>query len=112
MTTTISKEIYTDFPFEEFRAPDGNYFDSWGHAKDAGYDDNQIWSIIEGQEEDGSEWFVYGPPQHFINHYGHVATKERHDHNTYYHECWRTAEEAAEVERWLEETDANPTAKP
>jgi hypothetical protein len=100
-----SNDIYERFPYEEIRQPDGNYFDSWQQAKDAGYDDDQIWSITEGEEEDGSEWWITGPPHHYVNHMGHIATKERHDHNTYYHECWRTAEEAAEIEAELEAED-------
>jgi hypothetical protein len=105
--TTIPNDIFADFPFEIFRQPNGDYFNSWEEARLAGYDDDQIWSVTEGDDEDGSEWSTYGPPHHYVNHIGHIATKERHDHNTYYHECWRTAEEAAEVERWLEEIDIN-----
>jgi hypothetical protein len=93
-TTTIQG----DFPFEEIRRPDGDYFQNWQEAKDAGYDDDQIWSVTSAEGDDGSEWSITGPPHHFINHIGHIATLERHDNNTYYEECWRTAEEAAEDE--------------
>jgi hypothetical protein len=90
--------IQGDFPYEEIRRPDGNYFRNWQEAKDAGFDDDQIWSVVSAEGDDGSEWIIIGPPHHFCNHIGHVATLERHDNNTYYEECWRTAEEAAEDE--------------
>lgn len=77
----MTHDITGDFPFDEIRAPDGNYFRSWQEAKDAGYDDDQIWSITESE----GTW-TYGPPHHYINHVGHVATLERHDGETYYHE--------------------------
>ena len=77
---------YQDFPFEEIRKDNGEYFDSWAEAKRYGWDDDQIWSItISDEDEDFSVW-SYGPPDHYVNHVGHVATKERHDNNTYYHE--------------------------
>lgn len=69
------------FPFEEIRREDGNYFDSWQEASDAGYADDQIWSVCE----DDNVW-TYGPPHHRVNHVGHIATKERHDGDTYYEE--------------------------
>ena len=68
-----------DFPYEEIRKPSGDYFDSWKDAKDAGYDDDQIWSVTECDD-----WISWGPPHHYVNHIGHVATKERHDGDTYY----------------------------
>jgi hypothetical protein len=58
----------------------------------------KIWSVTSAEGDDGSEWIITGPPHHFCNHLGHLATKERHDNNTYYEECWLTAEEAAERE--------------
>lgn len=74
---------YEEFPFEEIRQPDGNYFLSWAQAKAAGYDDDQIWSITISDDA-----FTFGPPHHYINHIGHVATLERHDNDTYYHESY------------------------
>ena len=70
-----------DFPFEEIRRPDGDYWSNWKEAKEAGYDDDQIWSVTVHDE-----CYCYGPPEHYVNHLGHVATKERHDGNTYYEE--------------------------
>ena len=95
---TPQNTIEGDFPYEEIRRPDEDYFQSWQEAKDAGYDDDQIWSVTTAEGDDGSEWIITGPPHHYVNHIGHIATLERHDNNTYYEECWRTAEEAAEEE--------------
>lgn len=77
--TTIYHD--TEFPFEEIRRADGDYFSSQHEARQAGYDDDQIWSIVEG---DGS--WTYGPPYHVVNLIGLVATSERHDGMTYYEE--------------------------
>lgn len=71
--------INAEFPFEEIRREDGNYFNSWPEAKAAGYRDDQIWSICEN---DGV--WSYGPPHHYVNHIGHIATAESHDGKTYY----------------------------
>ncbi len=68
------------FPFEEIAR-----FDSWREASDAGYPDDQIWSVTEGDSE---MWeigiFCYGPPQHYVNHLYCVVTAEKHDGETYY----------------------------
>ena len=71
--------IYDEFPFDEIRRINDDYFNSWEEAKKQGYSDDQIWSITE---DDGT--YCYGPPHHYINHIGHIATSERHDNNTYY----------------------------
>lgn len=70
-----------DFPYEEIRLPSGDYFPSWQAARDAGYQDNQIWSVCE---DNGS--YSYGPPHHIVNVLGFIATKETHDFETYYDE--------------------------
>jgi|TARA_R110002110_G_scaffold5194_1_gene26920 hypothetical protein len=74
----------TDFPFKEIRKEGGDYWLSWKEAKEAGYDDNQIWSVVDGDDD----FLIYGPPEHYVNHVGHTVTKERHDGNTYYEEKW------------------------
>jgi|TARA_R110000851_G_scaffold310594_1_gene470448 hypothetical protein len=71
----------TDFPFEEIKDKNGNYFNSVGHALKEGFDVDQIWSVTE----DGNT-FVYGPGYHQVNLIGVIATKERHDGHTYYEE--------------------------
>ena len=75
------KIIKGEFPFEEIGRESGDWFDSWQEAKEAGFDDNQIWSITEHENT-----YCYGAPQHYINHIGHIATNERHDFKTYYEE--------------------------
>jgi hypothetical protein len=69
-----------EFPFEEIAR-----FDSWQKASDAGYPDDQIWSVTEGDCEPW-QWGVYsyGPPQHYVNYLYCVVTAEKHDGETYY----------------------------
>lgn len=76
------KIIKADFPFEEIKDAEGNMFFNWGAASIAGYPDNQIWSVIEGE----NDTIVYGPPHHYVNNLGYIATAEAHDGETYYHE--------------------------
>ncbi len=75
--TTI---IQGDFPFEEIRKPSGDYFDTIAEAQAAGFDLNQIWSVV------CDEQYTIGPPHHWINLLGYIATNETHDNNTYYEE--------------------------
>ena len=77
MTTTV----FGDFPFHEYRKESGDFFDTWVEARGEGFRDNQIWSVTEHENT-----IVYGPPQHYINLLGFVATKETHDGDTYYEE--------------------------
>lgn len=71
----------SDFPYEEIRKPCGNYFNSWAEAKAAGYENKQIWSVVEYEDV-----LTYGPPHHYVNVIGFIATREHHDDNTYYEE--------------------------
>lgn len=75
---------HCDFPFEEIRRTNGDYFDTALEAAKAGYGRDQIWSVAE--HEDNSR--TLGPPHHIVNVYGYIATAERHDGETYYHETW------------------------
>lgn len=68
-----------DFPFEEIRDANGDYFNKPSDAIALGYKLDQIWSVIE---EGGT--YVYGPSYHFVNRIGFIATKETHDGDTYY----------------------------
>lgn len=70
-----------EFPFEEIRKDNGDYFLNVAEAKAAGYAENQIWSVMEA---DGC--WTYGPSHHWINVVGFIATTETHDGNTYYNE--------------------------
>ena len=77
----VMKELKQDFPFEEIRQKDGNYFNTAQQAQEAGYALNQIWSVVEVD----NTW-TYGPSHHYINVVGYIATKEKHDGETYYTE--------------------------
>ena len=74
-----------ELPYEEIRAPDGNYFDYWGDVLAAGYPENQVWCITIGDDEDGT-WFCYDSEPHFVNVIGFIATKERAYHGECYEE--------------------------
>lgn len=72
-------DYYQEFPFEEIRRPNGNYFETPEEAMRLGYKESQIWSVVEC---DGT--YTYGPPYHYINRIGYIVTKEHHDNETYY----------------------------
>ena len=74
--------IKSDFPYEEIKNSEGNMFFSWRDASIAGYPDNQIWSVVE----DDNDTITYGPPHHYVNVLGYIATAETHDGQTYYEE--------------------------
>jgi hypothetical protein len=89
--------VVENFPFEEIRAEGGNLFFSAADAHAAGFDVDQIWSVVECDEyEDDDEGdlelrtsvWVYGPSHHYVNVLGFVATHERHDGDTYFEERW------------------------
>ena len=93
LAATVSNE---DFPFEEIRTESGDYFASIEEASAAGYPSDQVWSVTE----ENNEWF-YGPPHHWINLVGYIATKEKHDHKTYYIETVSDDyDEPTEAEEW------------
>jgi len=75
------------FPFEQIHRADGNYFHTIQEAKDAGFDEDQIWSlVVSDHDEDDGATYTYGPSRHRVNLLCYVATRERHDDDTYYHE--------------------------
>lgn len=76
------KVFSEDFPFDEIRTEDGNYFDTIKEAKDAtGLSEDHIWSVIEFDDGNG---FSYGPSHHYVNLIGYTVTEEPHDGETYY----------------------------
>ena len=86
-----------EFPFEEIRDKNGDYFSTVADAKKhTGYDESHIWSVTECE----NTW-SYGPSHHYVNLIGYVVTHEAHDGNTYYEENfdWLEEEELAEAER-------------
>lgn len=85
-----------DFPFDEIRQESGDYFDSIDQARSAGYADSQIWSVCCHDDE-----WVYGPPFHWVNLIGYIATLEHHDRMTYYTEIVPdNYDEPTEAEEW------------
>ena len=79
----------TDFPYEEIRRADGNYFDSVEEALTIAKDEYNIWSVIDDEiEVDNKRYvvFTYGPSRHYVNVIGFVVTKEAHNGNTYFEE--------------------------
>lgn len=92
----MSKVFEQTFPFQELRMPTGDYYDNRTQMEHAGFIQAQMWSIVEADADDGAEYLVYGPVHHYVNILGYVATAEKHDGNTYYNECIKTAKEAAE----------------
>lgn len=98
------KDFYEEFPFTELKRPDGEYYHAPDEMLRAGFVPSQMWSIVEAEGVDGSEWYVTGPATHYCNLIGYVATAEHHDGNTYYHECIRTAEEAAKSDAYFCDT--------
>jgi hypothetical protein len=79
--TMIGTHHECEFPFEEIREVNGDYFRTRAAVKKAGFEDSQTWSVIEC---DGA--YSFGPPHHYVNLLGYIATTEHHDNNTYYHE--------------------------
>ena len=47
--------------------------------------EDQIWSVVIADTDEGYT-YSYGPCEHWIGRLGYVATKEKHDGNTYYEE--------------------------
>jgi hypothetical protein len=70
----------TEFPFEEL-----GRFDALQDALDDGFAESQVWSVVEGDEDNV---FVIGPAHHYVNRLHLIATAEHHDGETYYEENW------------------------
>lgn len=78
-------DINGEFPFDEIRSNNGDYFDSIDECRSAGYADNQIWSVAITDDAD-STTITYGPPHHIVNVEGYVCTEVEHNHHVYYHD--------------------------
>lgn len=76
-----------DFPFIELKTPTGDYYQTIEQMERAGFEPNQMWSVVEADSNDGSQWYIYGPRGHIVNRMHYVATAEYHDGETYYEEC-------------------------
>lgn len=80
-----------DFPYEEIRDKNGDYFLTLEAAKAAGHEEDNIWVVIINDaidEETGEEitHYTYTHPRHYVNKIGYVATGEarEHDDEEYY----------------------------
>tara|TARA_Y100001947_G_C10174669_1_gene233912 strand:- start:201 stop:599 length:399 start_codon:yes stop_codon:yes gene_type:complete len=82
---------YEEFPYEEIRKDSGDYFASIQEMEDAGFEESQMWSVTCADGDHGVDFYCYGPRNHWIDLVGYVATKERHDGDTYYNEPSRSA---------------------
>lgn len=98
---TASNTKKGPFPFKELRTPNGDYYDNKTEMELAGFEETQMWSVVEAAGNDGSEWLIYGPVDHYCNLIGYFATAEHHDGNTYYEEELRTAAEVAAADAYF-----------
>lgn len=103
----MSDTIFADFPFEEVKRPDGDYFYRISELEELGYIKSQIWSVVDGDEEideSGQRWcyYTFGPSHHYVNLVGYVGTQEHHDGETYY-------QESLEMEPYPEDFDDDPS---
>lgn len=114
-------QSFPDFPYEEVRSESGDGFQTFKEAKDAGFDDDQIWSVVTGddghwtKEKDGTylEWqcFTYGPANHFVNVLYYIATNERHDGQTYYEDWFDIERDAEDIAEMFEDVDIDSYIK-
>ena len=74
-----------DFPFKEIRKKSGGFFHTLEEVKALGYTEDQIWSVLIAENNEGYT-YSYGPCDYLLSRLGYVATKEKHDGNTYYEE--------------------------
>ena len=74
-----------DFPFKEIRKKSGDFFHTLEEVKALGYTEDQIWSVLIAENNEGYT-YSYGPCDYLLSRLGYVATKEKHDGNTYYEE--------------------------
>lgn len=80
MTDTVYED--TEFPFEEIRDANGDYFETIDQAmKQTGLSSDHVWSVTCDDDV-----FITGPNHHYVNLLGYVVTKEPHDGETYFTE--------------------------
>lgn len=85
MTRTFTYRA--EFPYEEYRDEHGDYFRSLDDAMNhLSFSEEHIWSITEGEDDDGVTVYTYGPPTHYTNLIGFIGTAEPHNGVTYFEE--------------------------
>jgi len=88
---------FAEFPFDEVRDPQGDYFNSVENAMAVtGCQPNQIWSVTISDSENPNirDVYTFGPADYRRLGYraGYVVTVEKHDGNTLYVENIRKGE--------------------
>lgn len=68
-----------DFPYDEVRDANGDYFHTVSEATKLGFKINQVWSVTMHEDT-----ICYGPSHHYVNLLGYVATQDSHDGKTYF----------------------------
>lgn len=65
-----------EFPYEEIKDADGNYFLRYEDVIAAGYCEEQVWTVISTDTDTGI-WFTYDSTPRIVNVIGYIATKEK-----------------------------------
>lgn len=93
-----------DFPYREIRDARGDLFETVHLAmKATGLNMDHVWSVADAE---GSTCF--GPPHHYVNVLGFIATAEPHDHATYYEESYETSDDELKVFQVIWHFDGEP----
>ena len=73
---------------EPFPFPIRAYFPTLGIARKEGWEEGQVWSLVEATDEsDGLRYRIYGPARHsYPDGASYAATDVHHDFNTFYEE--------------------------
>ena len=74
-----------EFPYEEIKDADGNYFLHYEDVIDAGYCEEQVWTVISNDNANGI-YFTYDSTRRIVNVIGYIATKEEAVPGEYYEE--------------------------
>jgi len=70
--------VHKEFPYEELRDENGDYFTSRVCCLEAGIPSENIWSVVE------SDCVIeHGPAHHYVNVLGFVGTVELNDGQYY-----------------------------
>ena len=78
-----------EFPYEEIRNGDGDYFNNIDEITDEGFKVSQVWSVslVDDNDEKGDfTAYCYDEPHHVVNVIGYIATDEHRKNNEYYEE--------------------------
>ena len=74
-----------EFPYEEIKDADGNYFLHYEDVIAAGYCEEQVWTVISTDTANGI-WFTYDSTPRIVNVIGYIATEEEAVPNECYEE--------------------------